>query len=605
MTEKIPFPQIPRIDEEKKMDGAPQSAEDSLFLTVPELARTANTVDDFNKANSGESIKILAKISCEFLQDPQKMTDVFDSLHLLEEIKGSRRFELENKLLARMEKIGSSSAMTPEVAEKWLEISCESSLYGGLADKVIKNTISKCKDQTSLVNFFYNFALAGLKSENEKVLKKTVEILSFKSDMLDPNSKQGLDFMLANFDPTDEVKLKKVMEIDAVLDWQTSRNFPDVFEFKRETIDKMMETKEFQDFLAQILQKDRAKCMKLAGFYDRHRGSGPGISEIKEELLADFPYNMIMNNPGPLREWQNDKVAVDSPFDEKEEKTLNLHVPGHEGLSKVYEDIALSIAEMIKTADKGQGDLIQEKYWQTLSLMVPPEARNKEAQDELRKLNLETKEDMKHNSRTLLSPRGDEIKITDDLLKKYGLDSILYEMNPADKKETIVTLNISGSKYKIILDEYLSLRNFNHRESMNLSDESAFIKNVILSHLREIMCSDKVFEIKTGGKGKENGETARKKFTSRRPHKRELPEGHNPTKEQIAIILQDYGRDIVQMNKERELRGESRKVTYVYEVDNVAIPVKKPMKSSAPEATKKLKEILKNNHNNHEVKEKS
>lgn len=606
MTENIPFPQIPRINEEEKLKGSPASVEESLFLTVPELAGTANMLADFNKAKSNQATNILSKISCEFVQDPQKMTEVFDALHLLEEVEGYHSKNLEDKLLERMEKIGASPTITPEVIEKLLEISSGSNLYGRLADNIIKNTIARCADKASVVNFMYNLSLAGLSSGNENVLKRTAEILSFKSDMLDSTSKQGMAFVLANFDPSDEVSLKKTLEIDAVLDWQTNKKFPEILIFKKKTIEELMETKDFKKILPEVIKKDPGKCKKLFAFYDHYSDSGPGISKINGEVIRnnyDFPYNLIMNDPGPLREWQNKRVIFDLSTENGSEKYFNLHVPGHEGVSEIYGDLALSIAEMIKNADKSQGELTKEKYWQTLSMMAPEEIRSDNVLVELNKINEIMREEIKNNSRMLLSPRGDEIEITDDLLKDYGFKSILYEMNPGDKRETVATINVSGLKYKILLDKYLTIREFESRQNMNLPNESVFIKNVILSHLRELRCSEKVFEAGEGETSIKYNETARRAFTSRRAHRRILPAGHNPTKHQIASIMEAYGIDIIRMNKEREPVGEKRKATYVFEVENAAIGGKKPVKSYTPEATSKLKEILKNN--NHEKKDKN
>jgi hypothetical protein len=268
---------------------------------------------------------------------------------------------------------------------------------------------------------------------------------------------------------------------------------------------------------------------------------------------------------------------------------MSLHLPNMSLVFPANGHLGQFINQELTKENTENKILEGEDYWGTLSWLIPEQILEERQMVSLIESNQSLQRDIRDNTRYLLSPRGDLVEITDNLLKELGFKSILYEMDNRNRRDTIVTVKAGNFEYRILVDEYLSLREIKNKKIMHLPLSANFISNIILSHLREIRCSEKVNEVSENING---GDGARRAFTARRPHLRRLPTGQEPTTEQIKKALKTYDIDIIRINREAQTRGETRKITFVFEAQNVAIAGQNPVHSRAPEATKKLQEIL-------------
>ncbi len=231
-------------------------------------------------------------------------------------------------------------------------------------------------------------------------------------------------------------------------------------------------------------------------------------------------------------------------------------------------------------------------YWRTLGHLVPEAMvdpdKAREIRDQLRLDNERLIQEMRDDSIHFLSPRGDQIDFSDPILADLGFKGITFEMDPRNRRDTIVSLNVGNFTYQAVLDEYFALRETGPEgRSVVLPDDGELLRNILLSHLHAIRCTDTVKDTEAALPG-ESGERS---FRGRRAHRRILAEGYSPTRAQILLILRDYDIDLNRWNEERARQGKERRVTYVKESEadtNQGAPVR----SVAPQATNKLRAIL-------------
>lgn len=584
------FPEIPRYDNEAPLEGLPQSPEESAFLSIPELAKTADLATDFDKANSDKKRKVIDNLIVDLVENPNRFIQTLDSLALLKEVEAYKTELLEENLQRGVERVRFKKfPPSYESLNGWLAILTESNLYGSLAERVLKQMIGKCNDSKSIISFLYELGLAGMRSNNPEIVKKTLEILALQTKTLPADSIQTIYYLLGNLDPNDKV-MQKTFEIGVVFTFLSKKYGTDFIKQKNKADEIIVKDPRFNEHLREIYNADPARSQKLLAMHKDNIGNF--INEYgllqKASDFNKFPFNLMVQDIGPLRKWYNNQVAKE--YEEKNGvPVINLHLPNISAPFPIKEHLEKFICLELSKENPNGKVLENEDYWDTLSMLVPPEILEEKRLASLIATNQSLQRDIRDNTRYLLSPRGDMVEITDHLLKELGFKSILYEMDRHNRRDTVVTVKVGNFEYRILLDEYFSLREMKDRKAVHLPLSANFINNVILGHLREIRCSEKVNEI---GDNLNGGDGARHAFTARRAHLRRLPAGQQPTSEQIKRALKTYDIDIVRINREAKASGKTHCITFVFEAQNVAIAGQEPVHSRAPEATKKLQEIL-------------
>jgi len=585
------FPDIPRIDNESPLEGPPQSAEESVFLSTPHLARAADLNIRFQHAKSAEKRKLIDSLAEEITQTPHDVPAIFDALEMLREIKSYKTEDFTENLERGIDRVRFKEfPPTPENLEGWLTIAAESELYRPIAEKILGRMIERCSDRKSIVEFLYQLALGGFRSANPGVVRVAGEIFGGKK-FFTPDTPQFRNFITAHFD-TDDETLKRVIEIQRTVDFITKYRSCNFIPFwKRE------DTIQTDEIIIQSLQKlKKVNPERFNALVDYFRGRD--IHRTSDALTnnTEVPFpTSLLSNPGPLFQWLVEQMRIEGLFEIREGMHgAILALPfsemiGETGIRSPNE-LARFIRDRLQTVEPGRNEGILEhrEYWQTLAHMVPESSNEDQILRQLAEINEEIRRDIRDNTTHLLSPRGDLIEITDPLLREWGFQSILFEMDARNRRDTIVTIDIERYQYRALLDEYFSLRTTETRQGITLSQRGNFILHVILSHLREIRCTENVGEISTG----EHGEGEEHLFFSRRAHLRRLPENHNPTPEQIRRALATYNIDLIRINREARLRGELRKRTFVFESEISALAGRGPIRSRAPDAMRELTALL-------------
>jgi len=589
--------EIEIIPQEPPLEGPPKSPEESIFYIKPETGRVVEMCRQYDKANSEKRHTLISQITRELANNPDSWENFYDGLAIIQEeskiipdfsIKEEKIEEIKNQVAKGLEHPQFAPfPPEPRQLEKWLTLVGESALYEKEAETMLRKMIEKCKNPEEITDFFYNLSLAGLTSSNDNIVKKTLEIFCLKTNIIKKGDKQLSDHLLASFDLDDNV-LKKAMEIDhATLFVAGIKELRPLLDIKSEILDQVRNDENFVGRLNKIAAKNPERLKILFNLYESQENE---YNLVRVDDVNAFPFTLT-SQPGPLREFINELIAQELER-QSGQPALNLHLPDHSGAIKFQsnEDIIPYIIECLNKPNQEQKITTGEKHWQTLTHLTPKFSN--EQLKGLTELNRRMADDLKYNTRYLLNPSGDKIIITDPTLINLGFKYVQFDMDPRNRRDTIITLMAGNFPYSVILDEFIALKNNDDLEnSLNLPKNGSFLIYMILSHLHAIRCHDAT-EIITEHKN-ETSKNGKETLLSRprRAHIRRLPKGHKPTAEQIEWALKEYDIDLIRINKERELRGLEL-VTFVSEVKD--INYKTPLVSRATaKATEELEKILK------------
>lgn len=599
-SKQVPFGRdIPHFPGEELSLGMPATPEESVFLSVPELANAAHSVVEYGAANTKARKHIEDRTVREILAQPERLAGVFDALEMLKQTGGyTKAQEFEEVIIEKLKHSQFKEFLpsTKAVYELLLLMS-HSAVYSPLAEKILGNMVEGCRDTYSLVRVLYELAGVGLGSGDLAVIKKTLEVLGFQTDALPYNSQAAMMFTLSSMDKDDRV-LGLSMEIQSAQALFCRIYFPvvkDVFTQKRALLYELPEYKQMAEHIG--AGYDPQRFAALEKFYSQPINE-LGAAEIKDDedvnTLA-FPYNLVMVGGGPLRDLSN-RILMRELASRGGERAVNVHLPFTNSVFKFEDGIALSqmIHDELNAKIEQYPPLEDPEYWETLSYLLPDDLQSTELLRTVSDVNEVLKEEMLYDSKYLLSPRGDHIEITDMALKKLGLRSVMYEMDPRNRRETIVTVSVGNFIYRMLLDEFFVPREVGTHTAFDLPQEGNFIQHILLSYLHEIRCYNRGVGIGEAGTSPLPGGDSEQRdgvVVSRRAFRRKLHEGENPTQGQILRAQTEYHIDIIRMNREAAARGETRRYTWVVEIDN-STPEQGPVRSQRPQATRQLKKIL-------------
>lgn len=586
----IPFPNIAHFPGEELSPGMPKTPEESVFLSTPELAHTATIAVEYAQANSKTRNQIETRTVKEILENPERIEEIFDAIAIFKETGGYTKIqEFEEVILQKIDK-AELRELKPEATLQLLSLTTHSALYGPIAEKLLSRHMEQCVDTQSFIHELYILAGVGIASGDRAIVKKTLEVLRFQTSIMPSDSNAAILFQIAQFDRNDAT-LRYTMEIDSLSETLTLMYFPEIkAEYDAHTMPEIQGSARFKAISKEYFNGyDPKRFAALAEWYNTPVGEH-GSVEIPSSDLAKFPHNLIMN-AGPLRELQNSIFTQKLQGEGK--SVVNICLPysssvcgdcDRAGIS----DVIYAALHLNTPATKDEAAMEGAKYWKTLSYLLPESAQSEECLRALGLLNDALKEEMRDHTNYLLNPRGDTIEIKDRLLRSLGFRSITYQINQRNRRDTLVSVAVGNFIYSILLDEFFNFRTVGTRANVSLPPEGSFLEHIIVSHLREIRCANKTIPIANpaGGEGAEGHPVH-----SRRPHRRELPENQNPTPEQIRRAREVYDIDIIRWNREAAARGNTRRFTFVFEVESeiTGLP---PVRSQAPNATNQLNMIL-------------
>lgn len=583
-----PFPGIPRFHEEQKLEGAPATPEESLFLSFPELTWLL----DFPHKNSEQVHREIKQFTDQLAAEPEKLEGLFAAFDMIENMPGyAKVFRYKEKIIDGIKKINfrETPVLSNAAIEKWLGYYAEDTIFKDISENFIRQFIRSNKDSKSMIDCIYNLLLVSIKSGNQNIEKLVSQIVCNDADnILDADSKQFALLILGIWVPNDDATLKKAIDIDATRDYYIYLKYPELkdkyYKGLHESLGKKENLAEFQRMQKQW---DPVKLRKLSNLFNR--GSKDHGNMTMDDMTSnDYPNNVVFKNPGELRKLVTRLFIQERNRLNPETEHTNIVLPNFQGGSD-----AQGLPDLIKSAlTKEAKDAVihtDEAYLESLAYLHP-ETVNKEKLELIAQENQRLTQEIQTDTRYLLSPRGDQLEISDEDLKNLGFKTITYEMDKKNKRDTIVSVKIGNFTFRLLLDEFFTFKQADTKNGLLLPPNAEYLKHVILSHLREIRCSEKLNEL---GEDKNKTETGGKSaFYSRRAHRRKLPSGQSPSTEQIQRTWEHYHIDISRMNTEAQVKGEEKQITFVFEVQNIAVSGLGPIRSQTPDATKRLKTIL-------------
>jgi hypothetical protein len=589
----------PGIEGDEKM-GAPKSAEESAFLSTPELSSAADKALEYQNLNSEKRRKFIDTIVVDLVNNPKRLINFFDALAIMSEVGA---YKTENfikdieKGLDRM-RLGKFPPSV-EVMRDWLTLYVESDLYHELVEKIIKGMFEKCHDETTVLQFLYDLFCGAFSSYNQSVLKKVLDIISCRTVLLHPDSKQLKLFFLSSLSLDNRVlkmyyeinqAISLLLEEDSEIGQEISRLFGEVS--KQNILTILHFINKHPERYQQILSTPLADQVKVFRTATQPLPPPDRESNVRLNKFLDYPAHLItlvrerMGLEG-VEEKGKRYFALSLPS--SDDKGLNVKVDESQVIPSILESIN------IEPALSGQeiSGYAQPEYLQTISHLIPERIKESGKIEKLANLNETIRADIKYNTKYLLSPRGDLVLITDKTLRQLGYEKILFRMDKKNKRETVIEFKVGKCWYGFMLDEFFSpaLMGEQKKEEplmpLILPKQGVFLMNIVLSHLHQIRCSERVIE-----ESSDSETEAKALFLSRRAHLRRLPKGQNPTQHQIMRAMETYDIDIVRINREAAAKGEERKRTFVFEAETAASAGLGPVISKAPDATKQMQEIL-------------
>lgn len=581
-----PFSDIPRFPEEPKLEGAPTSPEESLLVSSPELTWLL----DFPYKNSEGIHKEIKQFANDMAVEPEKLEGLFAAFDMLENLPGyANVLRYREKILEGIQKINfkETPAIPNAAIEKWLSYYAEDTLFKDIAENFLKQFIGSKKDSKSTIDCLYNLLLIGIKSGNQKIEQLVARIIcNDASAILDTDSKQFLLLVIGIWTPNDDESLKKVLDLDVARDYYIYLKYPELKDRYYKGIEQIMKKKEnVMEYQKLKTTWDPIKLRKLENLFSR--GQKDKSSMTLDDITSnEYPNNIVFRNPGELRKLIIKLFVQETNRSNPNQQRVEIVLPNFQGGFDTH-NIAVNIKNALQKENKEQNTETDEKYWESLSYLHPENIDNK-ILEIITEENQRLIQEMQNDTRYLLSPRGDLLEITDGNLKDLGFESVLYKMDQQNKRDTTVVVKIGNFSFKLLLDEFFTFKQADTKEGLLLPIDGEFLKHVILSHLREIRCSEK---LKESGESKNPEEAGHSAFYSRRAHRRKLPVGQSPSSDQIHRTWEHYHIDIPRINGEAQSRGEEKQITFVFEVKNIAASGLGPVRSQAPDATKRLNEI--------------
>lgn len=644
-------------------DGAPKARPDSVFVSIPYLGEVVSAADSLKNEKKAETQRrILEDLASKMVTSPRACKAILDDIFYLSHPETANAAYAENaenlrkRLLSEFTKLvewrdKDEFPPKPEVLEEWLFLYATDPReeYRELAEVILKKMVDRCATRARVVSFIYNLVYAGAISNSRAVTEKILEIVSYKTPIfgVDPEnditykSDNGeifsvketpvIRYLLALFEPEDDEVLQQHMEAESTIEYLCSQYRPELSHERNSGIcDEILMSEAFwkklfslygvdvKSVLEEIEKSDRPELKRfyeIRNWYRRQNNLGTptevaGVVRVDDVEIAarEFPASLFFRNPGPLREWHNEQIAATLsrkagfPY-------VNLSLPGVGSTREFtnYTQVSQLISqEFQKPVSEDMDPCITEaRFFRTLSYIAPTDffgEKQEEMFARLKILNEEMRTNLDRDVEYFLSPRGDQIRITDPILVELGFHETSFEMDPRENGDIIASLQFGNYEFQFLIDSNYRFLQYPNGTRLVLSPFGAFLDYVVLSHLHEILRNATRLTPRRGSKTKadedilvrEKGEEGRRhEIIARRPHFRTLPEGQKPSDEQIRAAAQrPYRVNLVAHNLRRErMDPPLPPQTWVRPVIKKDTP-NAPIKCEAPLATEKLRELF-------------
>ncbi len=403
------------------------------------------------------------------------------------------------------------------------------------------------------------------------------------------------NLFLENLFSRDDITLKKFLEVDAFGDVLSAIYAP---ELKARRAEVITEQSHVITYATETLVRDDPKrvraILKLLDFLPKD-----GFVAVPDELQKTFPFNLMLEKPGQVRELTNKKYADLVSGKNLETDLLTLALPGkgsqfyqrppaEESLQKSYREVVLEALNKIPGGGQEVGILTSDEM-KTVIDVLSFEINDVGRISELLKISARVKQDLVARPVRSISLRGNLVEITDPALVELGYEAVLFE-NAKVKPQIKATVIVGEGGYQIpvLINEEKNVVDPKTGEPLSRgavkSDYASakWFEAMILSHLHELTCKEALTrENMTVGKrwkgegggdtdGAEGIEELEKEYTTRVGHLRRLDPKESYSETQVQLAWEEQGWYLVQINELRE-RLNLPRVTYVRIVDRVSL----------------------------------
>ncbi|KKU48363.1 hypothetical protein A3E96_02505 [Candidatus Uhrbacteria bacterium RIFCSPHIGHO2_12_FULL_46_13] len=594
---------------QSKLPGAPEAAYESVLVAREEelpldlMSTVGSDLDRFLATTRAEDQRAVQRERFqELLRNPTMLENYFDMARILEERWQERRGDLARYQAVFLDNMDRTDFYSHEVAKQhkdaptytpktlgaWLRLCVKSNVFRSAAEKIMRGLYTaNTRDPESAVDFIYAFTEAILEADDQETFMQGLRQLCGDTDVFPSGSLGEKNMLRASVTTDNDPLLERFMAVDAVMSEFGRRYLPDAYTAMQARNKKLAgDPKKKDGFLVTTvergLKKDPGKLRSLIGLYERPEG----LNEISAKDFKRWPFTLTTGG-GRVRTLFNERIAAEN------ERFVSLSLPNTGKI--LYRDHPSEVLREIISRDLRQSPVAGEEVLSvpeqltSLYYLAPDLDRDQvrllvDANDVLRH---ELFEQRVHS----VSPRGDKMLVVDPELQALGVRSIVFALGDP---RTRITVTVEAFNYYFVfaLNEDTDFEVVGARQPLPGSFERrAFLEHMVLSHLKELQCTDRVVAGVSVNAHSGNLER-QQEFTDRRGHLRKLPPGQGYSETQRRLALDEQGWDIVRINAELSLTKTQGMKTYVGIIDQVAIGGREPLLSRAPHAMDRYHELI-------------
>jgi len=467
-------------------------------------------------------------------------------------------------------------------AKEWLTLAVHDS-HAEAYRQILGQFMEAERPEEESVSFLYDLCLASMEDDEAKTFM--LKMLHYDTKYYHANSATETAYLRSFYSDNDE-RLKKAMEIDAFAGL-VAPIYLDL-----ETIQRGKQTRFHQlgrpRIMNEIQRQMRAnprRIKQLFNFYDLTRGdeiSGT-MAPVKPEQAKDFPFNLILEQQGPLLAAANEEMAKYKPVKGYELITTPQYATafhlteGDHSFDKIRDMLRRGYNKEAPTRNGGHLEMREIK---TVIAYLRDEVKGVAEVGELMSLKKEHVEAITTDFRRPLSPRGNVIMIEDPMLREYGYKHLLFRDSDKDG-ERLVRVTLGGYYFDLGFDENYNLVNPKNGDRLDKGEGAAdgigtlVMQTWILGHLRELLCKE-TDELMNDNVPSEERAEFKRAYLNRVGHVRTVKRmDFVPNREQRELAFSEQGWNMLEKNKRREALGKFP-YTYVRKVDN------KPIEATLP-----------------------
>lgn len=646
-TEPIPFkykplPDIPRLPEEPALDGPPKGLQDTALFSSGKPYAWNTILDYESQLKSADKKAVALRFAEGLASNPDRFLEAITTLDKVEITHPDKHTKTIADIRADLEEnLERVSHQLPTPYEKqvggFMKISVENLEHKEMAEKVLRGYVLGRKTQAQIVDLAYNMCLYALKSQNPEIEEYTARILAYDTEILKIADNQAADLTTAAISDDKDI-LAKFLAVDRTTYLLRQIHVPGLHPIFEQALNQLTASQAFMQYYMG-LKNDPSKrpfWNAIQAHYEYEVShplfaqDKPEYIRIAKELDSDNEVSNLLFRDDPLLRLYWNKL--DQFFQNNEKGNIQV-------IQIVMPDGTIRPCKLIITAESiATGEEVDEKtaifetlraiYYEksqtvtnaeaivyALTHLKPPNFEEKDAL-KLEELRLKYKRDLWDKVSCSLSPHGDLVMVEDETLKASGLPQILFEFGEVDHRdkqgqiktvrtanETKITLALGKCQVVLTLDKHHTLKGLNRKDLILDKATKVWWETILLAYLRDLTCENEsqnlvIPEDIKHLKGQEYHVKKGELYTSRKAHRRKLPQGQSFTEEQRKIILQELGIDLAKYNEDRNQTRQTGMYTWVKTIDEVKVGTRKPIKVRIPNATKQINQLLKKTEEN-------